>query len=481
MGDPASRREHRDPRGAQHRSGRIERGGGRRSAALLRVHRGSARHLRQTIQGGDPPAVVSNTPRQQPLGRPFANLFSANLSSSLGDGIARTAIPLLAVQITLDPLLISGIAALAMLPWLFFAIPAGILIDKVDRRMALAVASTVRTMLAVLLFVLTATGGLTIWWLYVVVFVYGMFETVYDGAIRAVVPSILPKAALPRGNSLIEAGEQVVQNFVAGPFTSLLFVFSALIPLGANAAVYALAAVLAFMLPQVASGRQFARAHAKTSDETVPWHRQFRDGYRFIMARPQLRTLWFISTADGLAFSMATASLVLFIVDRLGLPEALFGVFMLTGAVGSIAASLLTPRITARWGMGLTVACANLITAVSVAAIGVFPNLIVLTVGWIVVSAALTVWNVLIMSFRQSVIPGRLLGRVHGTWRTLLWGSMPVGSVLGGLLGRIDLALPFIVGGVISLFTALIWFRFFVSLPNPEDIDNGDEAALAAA
>ena len=124
--------------------------------------------------------------RPEPLGGAFANLFTANLASSLGDGIVRTAMPLLAARLTSDPLLISLIGALALLPWLFFAIPAGILIDRIDRRRALALAQAVRTALAVLLFVLVFTGGLTIWWLYLVVFVYGAFETVYDGAIRAV-------------------------------------------------------------------------------------------------------------------------------------------------------------------------------------------------------------------------------------------------------------------------------------------------------
>ena len=87
--------------------------------------------------------------------------------------------------------------------------PAGILIDRVDRRHALAFAQAVRTLLAVALVILVATGMLTIWWLYLVVFVYGALETVYDGAIRAVVPSIVEKVNLPRANSRIEGGELV--------------------------------------------------------------------------------------------------------------------------------------------------------------------------------------------------------------------------------------------------------------------------------
>ena len=421
------------------------------------------------------------TKTKTPLGAAFANVFTANIASSLGDGIARTAIPLLAVRITDDPLLISGIAALAMLPWLLFAIPAGILIDRIDRRVALATANTVRAALALTLVIVTATGNLTIWWLYAIIFIYGIFETVYDGAIRAVVPSILPKAQLPRANSLIEAGEQVIQSFVSGPATSLLFAVSALIPLGTNAAVYAIAVVLALFLPAVASGRQYAAAHARGGGaKEGPWYKQFVDGWNFIMTSKLLKTLWLLSTLTGMALSFATASFVLYLIGQLGLPEELFGVFMLTGAAGAIAASMITQRLKARFGTGPTVAAVNVLAGLGVVMVGLIHNLWAIAIGWFVVSGAITVWNILIMSLRQSIIPGRLLGRVHGTWRTLLWGSMPVGSILGGIVGRIDLTLPFVIGGGVSVLIGLAWYRFLMRLPNPEDVDNGDEAALAA-
>jgi hypothetical protein len=85
-------------------------------------------------------------------------------------------------------------------------------------------------------------------------------------------------------------------------------------------------------------------------------------------------------------------------------------------------------------------------------------------------SATIIIWNVLVMSLRQSIIPGHLLGRVHGTWRTLLWGATPIGSVIGGFIGRIDLALPFIVGGAFSLVVTLVYFKFLTRLPNAEDV-----------
>ncbi|MEO6116751.1 MAG: MFS transporter, partial [Pseudolysinimonas sp.] len=254
-------------------------------------------------------APAASAPRQ-PLGPAFANIFTANLVSSLGDGIVRTAVPLLAVTLTRDPLLISGIAALAMLPWLLFAIPAGILIDKIDRRAAMALANTVRGLLGATLLVLVATGTLTIWSLYAVTFVAGVAETIYDGAIRAVVPGIVEKSNLPKANGRIEAGETVVLNFLSAPFTSVLFGVSVLIPLGVNVAAFAVAVVLAVLLPVAASGRQFKAAVVVGADAPArePWGRQFIEGFRFITANRMLVTLWLLSTFTGLAISAATAS-----------------------------------------------------------------------------------------------------------------------------------------------------------------------------
>jgi Na+/melibiose symporter-like transporter len=417
--------------------------------------------------------VVTAAPASK-LPRAFQNLFVSNLATNLGDGVIRTAAPLLAIRLTSDPLLISLLAALALLPWLFFAIPAGIIVDRIDRRVALRIANGVRVALATGLVVLFATHSLTIWWLFAVAFIDGSCETIYDGAIRAMMPSIVARPLLPTANSRIEAGELVLQNFLAAPLTSLLFAVSVLIPLGANIGFYALAVILALLLPRQASGRQFT----SVGDEPRPkWYRQFVDGYRFIMANRMLKTLWFFSTFTGLCFSAATASFVLFLVRQAGLPATLYGVFLLTGAAGGVLGSLFASMLNRRWGLGLTMAWANLVCCLALLAVGVFPILWVSAAAFFISSFAVVIWNVLMMTLRQSIIPGALLGRVHGTWRTLLWGTMPLGSVIGGLLARINLALPFELAGGAGVLAALVFFRFLTTLPNAEDIDNGDRPA----
>ncbi|MFN4002205.1 MFS transporter [Microcella sp.] len=424
------------------------------------------------MTAGSTPSAASPGPASRTgLGRTFANVFTANLASSLGDGIARTASPLLAARLTDDPVLIAGIGAVAMLPWLFFALPAGILVDRMDRRRALALAAGVRTLLAVALVVLVAMDALTIWWLYLVIFVYGVCETLYDGAIRAVVPSVVPKKNLPRANARIEGAELVVQNFAAAPLTSALFAVAVLIPIGGLVAAFGLAALLAALLPAVASGRQF---HAAATEPVVPFRRQLADGWHFIMGNRMLRTLWFVSIPVAILFSASGATLVLFVLDTLAIPEAGFGLFLLFGAMGGLLGSVVASRLARRFGLGPVMAAMNLLAGILVLLTGLLPVPIAAVIFFSLGAATTTIWNVLMMSFRQAIIPGRLLGRVHGTWRTLLWGTMPIGSLIGGALALIDLTVPWIVGGAGITVLGLVFYRFLMTLPNPEDIDNGD-------
>lgn len=439
------------------------------------------------------PSGRPDEPAGRGLGRSFTNVFTANISSSLADGIARVAAPLLAARLTDDPLLIAGIAAVAMLPWLFFAIPSGVLLDRIDRRHAMAIANGTRTLLALTLLTLFATDALTIWWLYAVIFAYGALETLYDGAIRAVVPAIVRRPDLPRANSRIEAGELVVQNFLAVPLTSALFAVAVVIPLGIGALSYAVAGVLAFFLPAAAAGAHRARlrrgdrdgaatAGARDDDGAgadegpalppvrTTFARQLTDGFRFIMSHPMLRPLWFLSILIALFFAAAIATDVLFVLERLAVPEQWFGVFMLSGAVGGIVGAVIVSPLKIRFGAGPVMAAANFVGPVALVVMGFFPTVPVAIVCFAVSFGSTSVWNVLVMSLRQAAIPGHLLGRVHGTWRTLLWGTMPLGSLLGGLLARIDLTTPLLVAGGLTVVVAAVGYRFLHGLPNPEDV-----------
>ncbi|HEV6953270.1 MAG TPA: MFS transporter [Promicromonospora sp.] len=412
--------------------------------------------------------------RPAPLGGAFSRVVAANLSSSLGDGVARVAAPLLAVQLTDDPLLVSLVAVAALLPWLLLAIPAGVLVDRVDRRLALGLAGVVRALVAGGLLALHLTGALTIWWLLGVVLVYGALETVYDGAVRAVVPSIVGRPDLPRANSRIEATEIVVQQFLSQPLTSWLLAASALWALGLNAAAYAVAGGLALALPAVASGRTARRATPATGTpqgRATGWRADLAAGFRFIWADAMLRPLWIVSVLIGICHAAVTSTFVLFVLERLDVPEAWYGTFMLSGAAGALVAAAVTGRLKARFRTGPVMATANATGLAAWFLAGAFPMVGVGAVAVFVAFGCTTTWNVLMMSLRQAAVPNRLLGRVHGTWRTALWGAMPLGSLAGGLLARAGYGTPLLVGAAAGLVVALVGHRYLVSLPDPEDLD----------
>jgi MFS family permease len=436
--------------------------------------------------------AAHSEPTPGPLGGAFTRVVAANLSSSLGDGIARVAAPLLAAQLTNDPLLVSLVAVAALLPWLFFAIPAGVLVDRIDRRLALGLAGGVRALVAAGLLALHIVGALTIWWLLLVVFLYGVLETVYDGAIRAVVPSLVGRRDLPRANSRIEATEIVVQQFLSQPLTSWLLAFSAVWALGLNTAAYAVAGGLALTLPAVASGlagRRFggrvpgrgATPGASEAPEGAPsysaapmaagWRAELVTGFRFIWDSAMLRPLWMVSVLIGVCHAAITSTLVLFILERLHVPEAWYGAFMLAGAVGSLSAAAATNRLKTRFGTGPVMAAANAVGLGAWFLAGAFPLAWVGAVAIFVSFGCTTAWNVLVMSLRQAAVPNQLLGRVHGTWRTALWGAMPLGSLIGGLLARDGYSTPLIVGATAGLMVSAVGHRYIVSLPDPEKLD----------
>ncbi|MES1212847.1 MAG: MFS transporter [Leifsonia sp.] len=161
----------------------------------------------------------------------FNRLWTAAIASNLADGIGRTAVPLIATTLTRDPALIAGLSAVTFLPWLLFGIPAGMLLDRVDRRIAMAVANSLRFAVAALLAVLITTDSLTIWLLYGCVLLFGMGETVFDNATTTVVPSLVTRDQLDRANGRMQSAEIVVQNFIATPIAGFLFAAAIVLPI----------------------------------------------------------------------------------------------------------------------------------------------------------------------------------------------------------------------------------------------------------
>ncbi|WP_159058599.1 MFS transporter, partial [Streptomyces europaeiscabiei] len=176
------------------------------------------------------------------LGRPFRWLLASAAASNAGDGITRTLLPLLVVAHHPDPAAVAGLTAVNMLPWLLFALPAGVLVDRADRRRIVLGSNAVRAAaLAGAAFVLAQDRPLGL--LYALAFVLGIAETLADTAAPAMLPRLVDERHLERANGRLSA-TQIVLNETAGPpVAGLLAGLAAAAALATGGALYALAAL----------------------------------------------------------------------------------------------------------------------------------------------------------------------------------------------------------------------------------------------
>ena len=237
------------------------------------------------------------------LGTRFWRLYASSATSNLADGIGKVALPLIASSITRKPLAISGLLSFAFVPWLLFALPSGVLVDRVDRRYAMSAANVVRAVAMGVLAVLLATGSAGIVALYAVAFALGMAETVYDSATRALLPQVVGADRLDRANGQLTVEETLGQTFLGSPVGSALFAVAASLPVLLNAGGFAAAAVLVLTL------RGRFRPVRTAQRSTV--RAEIADGVRWLAHHPLLRGLTLISATTALIQTMASGVLVL--------------------------------------------------------------------------------------------------------------------------------------------------------------------------
>jgi hypothetical protein len=178
----------------------------------------------------------------------YWKLWTATAVSNLGDGVALIAAPLLAASLTRDPVQVAGLAFAQRLPWLLFALLSGALVDRLDRRQVMSTVNFVRTALLGSLGVAVLGGWASIALLYVVFFLLGTAETLFDTASQTILPEVVRKDDLETANGRLYAAELITNNFAGPPLGGFLFGVIAAVPFLIGAGAYAATAVLALAL-----------------------------------------------------------------------------------------------------------------------------------------------------------------------------------------------------------------------------------------
>ncbi|KOX07836.1 MFS transporter [Nocardiopsis sp. NRRL B-16309] len=374
----------------------------------------------------DSPGTGTTTP----LGGRFWRLWSASALSNLADGVLRVALPLAALRFTDSPPLVAGVTFALTVPWLLFALPAGALADRVDRRSAMLGANIARGLALTVLALVLASGTASIWTLYAAALCVGVAETVYDTASQSILPQVVPRRRLSAANGRLHAVELTAQQFVGPPLGGLLVALGLVAAFAAPAGLW-----LAALGVLVTVGGRYRVERAAPA----PLRSDIAEGLRFLWRDRLLRTLAAMVGVSNFATNAAFAVLVLYAVgpdSALGLTEPGYGLLMTAAAAGSLLGALGADRVERLLGRARSLWLTVLTFALLVGAPALSTNPFAVAACFLVGGVGIAVWNVITVSLRQRTTPDALLGRVNSAYRLLAWGTMPLGAAAGGLLAQ---------------------------------------------
>jgi predicted MFS family arabinose efflux permease len=407
----------------------------------------------------------------------FAKLLAASTVSALGSGLATVAAPLFVASRTKDPLVVSAAFAVAWLPWLLFALPGGVLIDRVDRRRLMVTVDWIRVVAMSVLAAAILTGWASVALLYVVLFVVNAGEILVRSASQAMVPAVVPPARLERANGWLIGGATLAELMVAGPLGGFLFTVAAGLPFLGNAGAYAASAILMGLIagqyrPERPAGD--ARADKVPSDKAPAdgspagpsrldsvWS-DLAEGFGWLIRQRLLRTMAILIGLLNVTLTGAMAVLVLLARQRLGLGSVGYGTLFACLAAGGILGSVIGDRLIALVSATWTVRVGLLVEAALHLTLATSRSAYLIGLALFAFGLHGTLWTIVANSLRQRLTPPAMLGRVGSTNLFIAAGGNCAGALLaGGFAARFGITAPYWAGFAVAVAVSLTTWRVF--------------------
>ncbi|MEV4054308.1 MFS transporter [Amycolatopsis sp. NPDC049688] len=362
----------------------------------------------------------------------FRRLFAGDTASQFGVFVGNTAVPLLAaVTLAATPFEMGLLTAAETLAFLLIGLPAGVWVDRLRRRRVMLTADFVRFALLLSVPVSWWAGVLTLAQLLAVVLFVGIATVFFDIAYQSYLPSLVGREHLMEGNAKLQAVQSTAQ--IAGPSAAGVLVQLV------NAASTVLVTSLGFLTSALCLLRIRTREPAPERDGHARLLPQIAEGLRFVFSDKPLRAI-VGTTATANFFGGAFAAVqVLFLTRTVGLPPAAVGVLLAIGGAGGILGAVCSAAVTRRLGQSRAIWLVPLVTMpghLLIPLAGPDWRLGLAGLGLVAGGFGIIVYNVAQVSYRQAICPDRLLGRMNASVRFVVWGTLPLGGLLGGGLGE---------------------------------------------
>ena len=389
----------------------------------------------------------------------FLKLWTGQTISQFGTQVSQLAIPLTAALVlNASPAEMGVLSACEFAPFLLLSLFAGVWVDRMRRRPILIVADFGRTVLLGSIPLTALLGTLRMEQLYVVGLLTGVVTVFFDVAYQSYLPVLVSREHLVEGNSKLEVSRSVAQIVGPGLAGALVQLFSAPLAVAVDALSY-VASVISLLVIHTPEPPP-VHAH-KNAGIWV----QLREGLRVVLGNPLLRSIAGCTGTSNLFGQAVQAVYVLYVTRELGLQPAVIGLIFAASGPGALLGSVLAGPMAHRLGLGATIigsvfigGLANLLIPLASGPAGLVTTM--LMVAAFVAGVCNPVYNINQVSLRQAITPDHVQGRMNASMRFLVWGTIPIGALLGGALGQAFGLYPTLVAMIVLELTAPAWVLF---------------------
>ncbi|WP_084957766.1 MFS transporter [Thermoactinospora rubra] len=383
----------------------------------------------------------------------FRGLFLANTASQVGTQVLMLALPLIAVNtLNASPFQVGLLVMFETLPFALVGLPAGAIVDRMRKRSVMIVADWARAAALASVPLAWWADALTVYQLYGVALFVGVCTVFFDVSYQSYLPHLVERDQLVQGNSALEVVRTVSQ--LGGPTAAGYLIQLVTAPFAMVATVVGFAGSALFL----GGIRKRERRPERGPDAHLG--REIAEGLKFVLGHRLLRRIAGCTGTFNLFWAIAQPMIILLLARELDLAEGTIGLIFAAGGVGGLLGAMVTSRIVARFGQGPTI---WLSCALSAPFGFVLPwaeadwRLALVVVQEFVFGLSVVVYNVTQLSFRQAATPEPLLGRMNATMRFLVWGTMPLGGFLGGLLGEAIGVRATLLVAAVGVSLAFLW------------------------